>query len=77
MLVLFKSALASRLLFVNPALVRTVVDGDQMGQVKICFDDQYSVTIQCTTMEVAQKLASVPEQTVALQSSFRSVENPF
>jgi len=31
MLVLFKSALASRLLFVNPALVRTVVDGDQMG----------------------------------------------
>jgi hypothetical protein len=39
MSVLFKSALTSRLLFVNPALVRTVADGDQMGQIKICFDD--------------------------------------
>jgi hypothetical protein len=35
MFVLFKSALTSRPLFVNPSLVRTVVDGDQMGQGKI------------------------------------------
>ena len=36
MFILFKSALTSRPLFVNPSLVRTVVEGDQMGQVKIC-----------------------------------------
>jgi len=42
MFVLFKSALTSRPLFVNPSLVRAVVDGDQMGQGKICFDDQQS-----------------------------------
>ena len=42
MFVLFKSALSSRPLFVNPLLVRTVVDGDQMGQVMICFDDQHT-----------------------------------
>ena len=40
--VLFESALTSRPLFVNPSLVRAVVDGDQMGQGKICFDDQQS-----------------------------------
>jgi hypothetical protein len=34
MLVPFDSALTSRQLFVNPALVRSVVDGVQMGQVK-------------------------------------------
>ena len=42
MFVLFKSALSSRPLYVNPLLVRTVVDGDQMGQVKICVDDQHT-----------------------------------
>lgn len=41
MFVLFKSALTSRPLFVNPSLVRAVVDGDQMGQGKTCFDDQH------------------------------------
>jgi hypothetical protein len=49
MLVPFNSALTSRQLFVNPALVRSVVDGVQMGQVKICFDDQHSVTVLGTT----------------------------
>ena len=63
MFVLFKSALTSRLLFVNPSLVRTVVEGDQMGQVKICFDDQHSVTVQGTATEVPQKLAGASEQT--------------
>jgi hypothetical protein len=62
MLVPFSSALTSRQLFVNPALVRSVVDGVQMGQVKICFDDQHSVTVLGTTMEVAEKLAGAPEQ---------------
>ena len=42
MFVLSKSALTSRPLLVNPSLVRAVVDGDQMGQGKICFDDQQS-----------------------------------
>jgi len=51
MFVAFKSALTSRPLFVNPSLVRAVVDGDQMGQCKICFDDQHSVTVQGTAME--------------------------
>jgi len=55
MLVPFNSALTSRQLFVNPALVRSVVDGVLMGQVKICFDDQHSVTVLGTTMEVAEK----------------------
>jgi hypothetical protein len=64
MFVLFKSALTSRLLFVNPSLVRTVVDGDQMGQVKINFDDQHSVTVQGTATEVAHKLAGISEQTI-------------
>ena len=49
MFVLFKSALSSRQLFINPSFVRCVVDGDQMGQVKICFDDQNSVTVLGTT----------------------------
>jgi hypothetical protein len=62
MFVLFKSALTSRLLFVNPSLVRAVVDGDQMGQCKICFDDQHSITVQGTAMEVAQKLTGVSKQ---------------
>jgi hypothetical protein len=63
MFVLFKSALTSRPLFVNPSLVRIVVDGDQMGQVKICFDDQHSVT----ATEVAQKLTGASEQTAPAQ----------
>jgi hypothetical protein len=67
MFVLFKSALTSRLLFVNPSLVRTVVDGDQMGQVKICFDDQHSVTVQGAATEVAQKLTGTSEQTAPHQ----------
>jgi len=62
MFVLFKSALTSRPLFINPSLVRAVVDGDQMGQCKICFDDQHSVTVQGTAMEVAQKLTGASEQ---------------
>lgn len=67
MFVLFKSALTSRPLFVNPSLVRAVVDGDQMGQGKICFDDQHSVTVRGTAMEVAQKLTGAPEQTAPAQ----------
>jgi len=63
MFVLFKSALTSRPLFVNPSLVRAVVDGDQMGQGKICFDDQHSVTVQGTATEIAQKLTGASEQT--------------
>ena len=46
MFVLFKSALTCRLLFVKPLLFRIVVEGDETGQVKICFDDQHSVTVQ-------------------------------
>jgi hypothetical protein len=61
MFVLFKSALSSRLLLVNPLLVPTVVDGDQMGQVMICFDDQHSITVLGTTAEVAEKLAGMLE----------------
>ena len=34
MFVLFKSALSSRPLFVNPSLVRVVVDGDQMAKAR-------------------------------------------
>ena len=67
MFVPFKSALTSRLLFVNPSLVRTVVEGDQMGQVKICFDDQHSVTVQGVATEVAQKLTHASEQTALPQ----------
>jgi hypothetical protein len=67
MFVHFKSGLTSRLLFVNPALVRSVVDEGQMGHVKICFDDQHSVTVLGTTAEVAEKLASVSEQTAPPQ----------
>jgi hypothetical protein len=67
MFVLFKSALTSRPLFVNPSLVRTVVDGDQMGQVKICLDDQHSVTVQGAAAEVAQKMTSASEQTTPAQ----------
>ena len=67
MFVLFKSALTSRLLFVNPSLVRTVVDGDQAGQVKICFDDQHSVTVQGAAPEVAQKLTGALEQSAPAQ----------
>jgi hypothetical protein len=48
---------------VNPALVRSVVDGVQMGEVKICFDDQHSVIVLGTTDEVAEKLAGTSEQT--------------
>jgi len=39
MLVPSKSGLTSRVLLDNPAFVRSVVDGVQMGQVKICFDE--------------------------------------
>jgi hypothetical protein len=67
MFALFKSALTSRVLFVNPSLVRSVVDGDQMGQVKICFDDQHSVTVQGTATEVAEKLGSASEPTAPPQ----------
>ena len=67
MFVLFKSALTSRPLFVNPSLVRAVVDGDQMGQVRICFDDQHSITVQGAAMEVAQKLTGASEQTAPPQ----------
>ena len=67
MFVPFKSALTSRLLFVKPLLIRTVVDGDQTGQVKICFDDQHSVTVQGAAMEVAQKLTGASEQTAPAQ----------
>jgi len=67
MLVLFKSALSSRQLFVYPALVRSVVDGDQFGQVKICFDDQHSLTVLGTTTEVAEKLTGVSGQTATPQ----------
>ena len=67
MFVLFKSALTSRTLFVNPSLVRAVVDGHQMGQVNICFDDQHSVTVHGTTTEVAQKLTGTSEQSAPLQ----------
>jgi len=67
MFVLFKSALTSRTLFVNPSLVRAVVDGHQMGQVNICFDDQHSVTVHGTTTEVAQKLTGASEQSAPLQ----------
>ena len=56
MFVLFKSALTSRPLFVNPSLVRIVVDGDQMAQVKICFDDQHSVTVQGTATQNCTKI---------------------
>ena len=67
MFVLFKSALTSRLLFVNPSLARIVADGDQVGQVKICFDDQHSVTVQGAAKEVVQKLTGVSEQTAPPQ----------
>jgi hypothetical protein len=63
MFVLFKSALTSRLLFVNPSFVRTVVEGDQMGQVNICFDDQHTVIVQGAATEVVQKLTGASEQT--------------
>jgi len=65
MFVLFKSALSSRPLFVNPSLVRVVVDGDQMGQGKICFDDQHSVTVQGTATEIAERLTGASEQTAS------------
>jgi hypothetical protein len=61
MFVLFKSALSSRQLFINPSFVRCVVDGDQIGQVKICFDDQNSVTVLGTTTEVADELTGLSE----------------
>ena len=67
MFVLFKSALTSRLLFVNPSFVRIVVEGDQTGQVKICFDDQHSVTVQGAAPEVAQKLTGALEQSAPAQ----------
>jgi hypothetical protein len=67
MFVLFKSALTSGPLFVNPSLVRAVVDADQMGQGKICFDDQPSVTVQGAATEVAQKLTGASEQTAPPQ----------
>jgi hypothetical protein len=67
MLVHFKSGLTSRVLLVNPALVRSVVDGVQMGEVKICFDDQHSVIVLGTTDEVAEKLAGASEQTAPSQ----------
>ena len=73
MFVLFKSALTSRLLFVNPSFVRIVVDGDQVGQVKICFDDQHSVTVQGAAMEVAQKLMGASERTAPAQGQFHRV----
>jgi hypothetical protein len=62
MFVLSKSALTSRLLFVNPSLVRIVVDGDQMGQGKISF-----ATVQVAATEVAQKLTVASEQTAPAQ----------
>ena len=71
MLVSFKSALTSRLAFVNPALVRSVVDGDQLGQVKISFDDQHSLTVLGTPAGVAEKLAGVPEQAAEPENSSR------
>jgi len=43
-------------------LDRIVVEGDQTGQVKICFDDQHSVTVQGAAAEVAQKLMGALEQ---------------
>ena len=67
MFLLFKSALTSRPLFVNPSLVRAVVDGHQGGQVNICFDCEHSVTVQGTTTEVAQKLTGALEQSAPLQ----------
>ena len=67
MLVSFKAGLTSRLLFVNPALVRCVVDAEKMGQVRICFDEQHSVTVLGTTTEVAENLAGVSEQTAPPQ----------
>jgi hypothetical protein len=67
MFVVFKSALTSRPLFVNPLLVRAVMDRDQTGQVKICFDDQHSVTVQGAPPEVAQKLTSALEQSAPAQ----------
>ena len=67
MFVPFKSALTSRLLFVNPSFVRIVVEGDQTGQVKICFDDQHSVTVQGAATEVAQELMGASEQTAPAQ----------
>jgi len=67
MLVLFKSAVSSRPLFINPSLVRSVVEGDQMGQAKICFDDQHSVTVLGTAPEVAEKLAGLSKQPTAPQ----------
>jgi hypothetical protein len=67
MLVDFRSGLTSRLLFVNSALVRSVVDEGQMGRVKICFDEQHSVTVLGTTTEVAEKLATASEHTVSPQ----------
>jgi hypothetical protein len=69
MLVPFKSGLTSRPPLVNPALVRSVVDGAQMGQVKICFDDQHSVTVLGTTDEVAVKLAGASEPIAPEQSA--------
>ena len=60
--VLFKSALISRPPFGKPGLVLAVVDGHQMGQGKICFDDQHSDTVQGAATGVAQKLASASKQ---------------
>jgi hypothetical protein len=36
-----------------------------MGQVKICLDDPYSVTVLGTTTEAAEKLAGASEQITA------------
>jgi hypothetical protein len=48
-------------------LDRIVVEGDQTGQVKICFDDQHSVTVQGAAAEVAQKLMGASGQTAPAQ----------